>query len=170
MPKLENLHDLLILELQDLYSAETQLVKALPKLAKAASDENLRTLFNDHLEETKEHVARLERIADLLEFSPKGKKCQGMEGLIAEGAERIDEKAQPSVRDAALICAAQKAEHYEISSYGTLRTFAELLGYDEVAELLQETKDEEVAADEKLTGVAGDINVEAEADEPEEND
>ena len=147
MSKIESLHDLLIEELKDLYSAETQLVKALPRLAEAASSEELKTAFKNHLKETEGHVSRLERIADLLEFSPKGKKCQAMEGLVAEGKETISEDASAAVKDAALIIAAQKVEHYEISGYGSAKTFADLLGYDEVHDLLQATLDEESAAD-----------------------
>jgi ferritin-like metal-binding protein YciE len=162
MPKIQTLHDLLIHELKDLYSAETQLVKALPKMAKAAHDERLKTGFQKHLEQTKEQVARLEQVAQILDFSPKGKKCLAMEGLVAEGSETIDEDASPSVKDAALICAAQKIEHYEIAGYGTLREFAEILGYDEVRALLEATLEEESATDEELTEIASSINIEAE--------
>ena len=162
MPKIETLHQLLIHELKDLYSAETQLVKALPKMAKAAHDERLKEGFKKHLEQTQEHVTRLERVAEILEFTPKGKKCLAMEGLIAEGAETISEDASPSVKDAALICAAQKVEHYEIAGYGTLREFAELLGYEEVRDLLETTLQEEGDTDKELTEIASSINVEAE--------
>jgi ferritin-like metal-binding protein YciE len=162
MPKIQTLHDLLIHELKDLYSAETQLVKALPKMAKAAHDERLKTGFQKHLEQTKEQVARLEQVAQILDFSPKGKKCLAMEGLVAEGSETIDEDASPSVKDAALICAARKIEHYEIAGYGTLREFAEILGYDEVRALLEATLEEESATDEELTEIASSINIEAE--------
>ncbi len=162
MSKIETLHELFIEEIKDLYSAETQLTKALPKMAKAANDPDLKAGFEEHLEQTQEHIVRLERIAELLEFSPKGKKCLAMEGLVAEGAETISEDAAPSVKDAALICAAQKVEHYEIAGYGTLRAFAELLGYEEVRELLEQTLEEEKATDEKLTDLATNINMEAE--------
>lgn len=162
MPKIETLHDLLIEELNDLYSAETQLVKALPKMAKAASDERLKEGFQKHLAQTQEQVSRLDQIAKILEFTPKGKKCLAMEGLVAEGSEKISDDASDSVRDAALICAAQKIEHYEIAGYGTLREFAELLGYDEVRALLEATLEEESAADEELTEIASSINIEAE--------
>ena len=162
MSKIETLHDLLIEQLKDLYSAETQLVKALPKMAKAATDERLKEGFQKHLAQTEEHVSRIEQIAKILEFSPKGKKCLAMEGLIAEGKETISEEATDSVKDAALICAAQKVEHYEIAGYGTLREFAELLGYDEVRSLLEATLEEESATDEELTEIASSINVEAE--------
>ncbi|HLP07316.1 MAG TPA: ferritin-like domain-containing protein [Opitutaceae bacterium] len=162
MPSIESLHDLFVEEVKDLYNAETQLTHALPKLAKAASHEELATAFRDHLKETEGHKTRLERIAEMHDFSPKGKKCLAMEGLVAEGAEAISEKAPSSVKDAALICAAQKVEHYEIAGYGTVRTFAELLGYEDAAKLLAATLEEEGAADKKLTSLAENINVEAE--------
>lgn len=162
--KLKSLDDLLIDQLKDLYSAENQLVKALPKMAKAANSEKLSEAFTAHLEETRGQVERLESIFEMLEASPRGKKCKAMEGLIEEGKELIDEDADPSVKDAGLIGAAQKVEHYEIAAYGTARTIATLLGHDNVAELLQETLDEEGAADHKLTELAeSEINVEAEA-------
>ena len=160
--KLESLRELLVDELKDLYSAENQLVKALPKMAKAAASPELKAAFEEHLEETKGHVGRLVTIFEQLEGSPKGKKCKAMEGLVEEGSEFIDADGEDSVKDAALICAAQKVEHYEIASYGCARTFATLLGLDEVAELLQETLDEEGNADKKLTELAETvINVEA---------
>jgi ferritin-like metal-binding protein YciE len=165
----ETLEELLVEELKDLYSAENQLVKALPKMAKAASAPELREAFEEHLEETKEQVGRLEEIFKSLEGSPKGKKCVAMEGLIEEGKEIISEHDKSSVRDAALICAAQKVEHYEIASYGCCRTFAQLLGLDDVGELLQETLNEEGNADKKLTELAESIiNVEAEQEGEEE--
>jgi ferritin-like metal-binding protein YciE len=157
------LHDLLLDELKDLYSAENQLTKALPKMAKAAASEELRTAFEDHLKETENQVNRLDRIFKELEASGKGKKCQAMAGLIEEGKEIIDEDAEDSVRDAALIAAAQKVEHYEIAGYGSARAHAELLGLDEAVKLLQETLDEEIGADTKLNGIAKEINVEAES-------
>ena len=160
--KLESLQDLLIHELKDLYSAETQIVKALPKMAKAASSEELRTAFEEHLEETKKQVERLEQIFERLGTSARGKKCKGMEGLLEEGKEIIEEDGEDMVKDAALISAAQHVEHYEIAGYGCARTFASLLGQEEIAELLQETLDEEGAADKKLTEIAESaINVEA---------
>ena len=160
--KLESLRELLVDELKDLYSAENQLVKALPKMAKAAASPELKAAFEEHLEETKGQVERLVTIFEQLEGSPKGKKCKAMEGLVEEGSEFIDADGEDSVKDAALICAAQKVEHYEIASYGCARTFATLLGLDEVAELLQETLDEEGNADKKLTELAETvINVEA---------
>jgi ferritin-like metal-binding protein YciE len=166
----ETLQDLLVEELKDLYSAENQLVKALPKMAKAANAPELSEAFEEHLEETKGQVERLERIFEGLEGSPKGKKCVGMEGLIEEGKEIISEHDKSSLRDAALICAAQKVEHYEIAGYGCARTFAQLLGMDDAVALLQATLDEEGNADKKLTELAETIiNVEAE-EEGEEGD
>ena len=161
---MNSLHELLIEEMKDLYSAENQLLKALPKMAKAASAPELKEAFTSHLEETRGQVERLEEIFEELEASPRGKKCKAMEGLIEEGKELIDEDADPSVKDAGLIGAAQKVEHYEIAGYGTARTIAELLGHDEIAKLLQETLDEEGMADKKLTDLAESvINIEAEA-------
>ncbi len=162
MPKVSSLNELLIDELKDLYNAETQLTKALPKMAKAASHKELKAAFQEHLEETKAQIERLERVMELLDATPKGKKCKAMEGLIEEGEEKIELNAEPAVKDAALIGAAQKVEHYEIAGYGTARTFAEILGQSEVAELLQATLDEESATDEKLTELAETINEEAE--------
>jgi len=161
--KLNSLHDLLIDDLKDIYSAETQLTKALPKMAKAAVSEDLKEAFLGHLKETQTQVTRLEKIFKLLDASPKGKKCKAMEGLVEEGKEMIEAEGEDVVKDAALIGAAQKVEHYEIAAYGTVRTYAELLGYDKAAELLQETLDEEAAADEKLTELSKNINIEAEA-------
>lgn len=168
MPKTNTLQDLLIDELKDLYSAETQLTKALPKMAKAANDEGLRAGFEEHLDQTHEHIARLDRVMELLDASPKGKTCKAMKGLVAEGEEKIDEDASPAVKDAALICAAQKVEHYEIAGYGTVRTFAELLGQDEIVSLLQETLDEEAETDRKLTELASSLNLKAESGDEEE--
>jgi ferritin-like metal-binding protein YciE len=160
--KLKSLRDLFVDELKDLYSAENQLLKALPKMAKAATSPDLRSGFEEHLEQTKGHVQRLETIFKELDDSPKGKKCKAMEGLVKEGKEVIDEEMEPSVRDAALIAAGQRVEHYEMAGYGTVRTYAQLLGYDSAAKLLQQTLDEEGATDKKLTKLAQGINVEAE--------
>jgi ferritin-like metal-binding protein YciE len=168
MAKTQTLHDLLIEELKDLYNAETQLTKALPKMAKAASHEELKAAFEEHLEQTKNQISRLERVMELLGANPKGKKCKAMEGLLEEGAEKIEMEAEASVKDAALIGAAQKVEHYEIAGYGTVRTFAEVLGEDEVAKLLQKTLDEESETDERLTEIAETINEEAEETEEAE--
>jgi len=167
--KLESLNDLLVDELKDLYSAENQLLKALPKMAKAAASPELKAAFEEHLEETKGQVDRLVSIFESLGASPKGKKCVAMEGLIEEGKEILEEEGNEAVKDAALICAAQKVEHYEMAGYGCARTFANLLGLDDVANLLQETLDEEGNADKKLTEIAEtNINVEAEAATAEE--
>lgn len=162
--KLDSLHDLYVDELKDLYNAENQLLKALPKMAKAASAPELRTAFEHHLKETQGQVKRLETIFSKLDASPKGKKCKAMEGLIEEGKELMGEDAEPAVMDAALIAAAQRVEHYEMAGYGCVRTFARLLGYEAAAELLQATLDEEGAADQKLTKLAETvINIEAAA-------
>jgi ferritin-like metal-binding protein YciE len=164
-----NLQELLIEELRDIYHAEGQLLKALPKMAKAAQSERLKEAFERHLEETEQHVERLERAFESLGEPVKGKKCQAMEGLIAEGKEVIDEHSESPMLDAALICAAQKVEHYEIASYGTICTWADLLGLDEVSELLKETLDEEKTTDETLTEIAeSEINAEAVTEQEEE--
>jgi ferritin-like metal-binding protein YciE len=161
--ELDTLKDLYIEELKDLYSAEKQLTKALPKLAKAAKHSELQAAFRNHLKETEQHVARIERICKELGVSPRGKKCVGMEGLIEEGNELIREKPDEDVLDAGLISKAQHVEHYEIAGYGTVRTYARQLGYDDQAELLQRTLDEEGNADHLLTALAeSGINVEAE--------
>lgn len=161
--KLESLHDLFVDELKDLYNAEVQLTKALPKMAKAAASEELRTAFEDHLEETEQQIERLENIFKELDESPKGKRCKAMAGLIEEGKEMIEADGEDAVKDAALIAAAQRVEHYEIAGYGTVRTYAELLGFDKAANLLQQTLDEEAAADVKLTELAKNINFEAQS-------
>ena len=161
--KNENLRELLVEELKDLYSAENQLTKALPKVAKTASDPELKKAIEHHLKETEGHVTRLEQIFEKLDESPKGKTCEGMKGLITEADERIKEGGEPPVLDAGLIADAQRVEHYEISAYGSARTFANLLGEKEVVRLLEQTLKEEKAADEKLTSIAESINVEAKA-------
>lgn len=160
MPE-KGLKELYIDELKDLYSAENQLVKALPKMAKAATSDELRNGFEEHLEQTKEHVERLEKIFEALEASPKGKKCAGMEGLIKEGSEAIEDDFEGAVKDASLIGAAQRVEHYEIAAYGTAIAFAELLGESKHVSLLQETLAEEKETDQKLTKVAKEVNAEA---------
>lgn len=165
--KLESLRDLFVDELKDLYSAERQLVKALPKMAKAATSRDLKRAFESHLKETKGQVARLDKVFASLDLSPKGKKCKAMEGLIKEGSELMEEDAEPEVMDAALIAAAQRVEHYEMAGYGCVRTFAQVLGETKAASLLQETLDEEGAADQKLTEIAKHINVEAEGGDDE---
>ncbi len=157
MPK-ESLRKLYVNELKDLYSAETQLVKALPKMAKASSNAELRQGFEEHLRQTSEHVSRLEQIFEMLGEKPTGKKCMGMEGLVKEGAETISEDYEGALMDAAIIGAAQRVEHYEIAGYGTVRAFAELLGESEHASLLEQTLEEEKETDEKLTQLAQQIN------------
>lgn len=157
----EGLKELYIDELKDLYSAENQLVKALPKMAKAAASEELRQGFAEHLEQTREHVARLEKIFQALDESPKGKKCAGMEGLVKEGSEVIAEDLEDSVKDAALIGAAQRVEHYEIAAYGTASEFARILGESEHVSLLEQTLEEEKETDQKLTELGKEINQQA---------
>ncbi len=156
------LDELLVDELKVLYSAENQFVKALPKLVKAAGSPELKRAFERHLEETKRQVERLNQIGTSLEVKLTGKKCKGMEGIIEEGKETMEEDLDENALDAGLIGAAQKVEHYEIAAYGTARTHASLLGYNKVAKLLQQTLDEEGATDKKLTALAESIvNVEA---------
>lgn len=156
------LKELYIDELRDIYDAEEQLTKALPKMAKAATSDELRAGFEEHLEQTKGHVQRLEQIFESLGEKPKGKKCKGMQGLIAEGKERIEEEdLEGEVLDAGLISAAQRVEHYEIAAYGCVRTYANLLGDTEAASLLEETLEEEKETDKKLTELSETINVEA---------
>jgi ferritin-like metal-binding protein YciE len=155
------LKELYIDELKDIYNAENQLVKALPKMAKAANSEELRTGFEEHLEQTRGHVQRLEQIFKELGAKPSGKKCKGMEGLLAEGQEMMGEDFEDDVMDAALISAAQRVEHYEIAAYGTVRTYAELLGEDTAVQLLEQTLEEEKETDQKLTDMASEINVKA---------
>jgi ferritin-like metal-binding protein YciE len=160
--ELQTLTDLYIHELKDLYSAEQQLTKALPKMAKAAANENLVAGFQEHLEQTKQHAQRLEQILSSHQQTTRGAKCRGMEGIVAEGAEMIAEKADAEVKDAGLIAAAQRVEHYEMAGYGTARTYAELLGDQEGAKLLQTTFEEERQTDQKLTKLAKSaINVAA---------
>ena len=160
--KMATLEDLYTDLLKDLYSAEKQLVKALPKLAKNAQAPDLQRAFQEHLRQTEGQVERIERIFSELGGSPRGKKCVGMEGLIEEGNELLQEDVEPDVLDAGLIAAAQKVEHYEIASYGTARAWANRLGYDNAARLLQETLEEESMANEKLTRIAeSHVNMEA---------
>jgi ferritin-like metal-binding protein YciE len=156
------LQELLIDELKDIYNAENQIVKALPKMAKAASSPELKRAFEKHLLETKRQVERLDQIGAALDVKMTGKKCKGMEGLLAEGKEIMEEDLDENAIDAGLIGAAQKVEHYEIAGYGTARAHATLLGFNKVARLLQQTLNEETAADKKLTQIAESvINVEA---------
>jgi len=158
---IESLNDLFVEQLRDLYDAENQLVKALPKMAEGANSDELREGIEEHLEQTKGHVERIEQIFESLGEKAKAKKCKGMEGVIKEGSEALDEDMDPEVKDAAIIAAAQRVEHYEIAGYGTARTFANLLGDREAASLLEQTLQEEKDTDAKLTELAEGINVAA---------
>ena len=161
--EMESLKELYVEELKDLYSAEKQLVKALPRMAKNATNPELQQAFTQHLEETEGHVERLEQIFEMLGERAGGKKCKGMEGLIEEAKELLEEDASEEVLDAGLISKAQHVEHYEMAGYGTVRTYARTLGYERQAELLQQTLDEEGRTDHLLTELAeSGINVEAE--------
>ncbi len=160
--QLNSLDDLFVSELKDLYNAEKQLLKAIPKMAKAANSKALQNGFNKHLKQTEGHVSRLEKVFEELGVSPRGKKCKAMEGLIEEGQEVIDEDAAPSVKDAALIATAQRVEHYEMAGYGCVRTYANLLNHKRAATLLQQTLNEEGDTDKALTKLAEQINVSAE--------
>lgn len=153
-----SMRELYIDELRDLYSAENQLVKALPKMAKASSNEQLREAFEEHLQQTEEHVSRLEQIFEQLDEKPTGKKCMGMEGLVKEGAETMGEDYSDELMDAAVIGAAQRVEHYEIAAYGTVREMAKLLGEEDQVSLIEETLEEEKQADQKLTELSQEIN------------
>jgi ferritin-like metal-binding protein YciE len=163
MAKLSSLDDLLVHELQDIYHAEGQILKALPKMTKAASNSDLKAAFEEHRVQTEGQVKRLEEVFKLLGLPAKGKKCEGMAGLIEEGKKTMEEDAEPEVLDAALIAAAQKVEHYEIASYGCVCTYAEMLGLDQIHDLLGQTLEEEEATDQRLTALAESvINIEAE--------
>jgi ferritin-like metal-binding protein YciE len=169
MAKLKSLDDLLVHELQDIYHAEGQILKALPKMIKAASHPELQGAFEEHLEQTEGQIERLDQAFKLLGVPAKGKKCEGMAGLIEEGSKVMEQDADPSVMDAALIAAAQKVEHYEIASYGCVCTYAEMLGYDQVHDLLGQNLEEEEATDEKLSIIAENVvNVDAEEAEDSE--
>jgi ferritin-like metal-binding protein YciE len=160
--EIDSLRKLYVEELKDLYSAEKQLIQALPKMAKKAQNAQLKQAFQQHLEITQTQLERLDRVFEGLEKSPRGKKCKAMEGLIEEAKEMMQEDMEPEVMDAALIAAAQRVEHYEIAGYGTVRTYANLLGEKDAAKLLQQTLDEEGQADKILTQLAeSSINVEA---------
>jgi ferritin-like metal-binding protein YciE len=152
-----SLQELYVEQLRDLYNAESQLVKALPKMAKAAQSEALRQGFEHHLEQTTGHVDRLEQIFSAMDESPKGRKCAGMEGLVKEGEEVIKEQSSSDALDAGLIASAQRVEHYEIAAYGTVRSFAKFLGDNEAVDLLQQTLDEEKETDEKLTELSKEV-------------
>lgn len=162
MPNVESLEELLQEEIKDTYDAEKQLTKALPKLAKKASSPELKQAFEDHLRQTEQHIERLEQVFEQMEMPVRGKKCEGMKHLIAEGEDMMREAEDEATRDALMIAAAQKVEHYEIAAYGTMRTWATLLGKTEVAELFEETLDEEKETDQKLTQIAeSSVNEEA---------
>jgi len=165
----ENLQELFVNELRDIYDAEKQLTKALPKMAKAAESDELRAAFEEHLEQTRGHVGRLEEVFKLLGIAARGKPCEGMKGLIEEG-EEVMEEMEGTTLDAALIASAQKVEHYEIATYGTLATFAEVLEMQQAKDLLGQTLEEEKEADEKLTAIASQINPEADTEEGEEEE
>jgi ferritin-like metal-binding protein YciE len=157
----KTLKELYVDELRDLYDSEQQLIKALPKMVKAANSEDLRSGFEEHLEQTKEHARRLEQIFQALGEPVKGKKCKGMQGIVSEGEEAISEGFDGPLMDAALIGAAQRVEHYEIAGYGTVHAFATVLGEDEAASLLEQTLQEEKETDQKLTELSADINQQA---------
>lgn len=164
--KLKSLEDLYLDELKDLYSAEHQILKALPHLTKAATSADLKNAFNTHLRQTEQHAQRIEEIFSEHDAKPKGKKCVGMEGVLEEGKELLEQKPDPEVLDAGLIGAAQRVEHYEMAAYGTARTHAQQLGYRHDVDLLQQTLDEEKEADKKLTQIAeASVNVKATAEE-----
>jgi ferritin-like metal-binding protein YciE len=170
MAQQETFRDLYLEQLRDLYNAEQQLIKALPKMAKAATSEELKNSFEGHLEQTRGHAQRLEQIFRALGEKPTGEKCKAMEGLVAEGGEMIESDFEGDVKDSGLIAAAQRVEHYEIAAYGTARSFAELLGETEAVSLLSETFDEEKETDEKLTELAENINTAANGQASDENE
>jgi ferritin-like metal-binding protein YciE len=159
--KLASLHELYLNELHDLYDGEKQIIKALPKMIESSTSAELRNALSNHLEETRSQVTRLEQIFRLHNEGVKGEKCKGLEGIINEGKDLLKHDENVIVRDAAIISAAQKVEHYEMAGYGTVRTWAELMGHEEAARLLQETLDEEGEADKKLTEIAMALNPEA---------
>lgn len=159
---METLRDLYVSEIKDLYDAENQIIKALPKMIEVTSSDELRSAFQEHLHATQQQVDRLERVFGLLGEKPKARKCDGMRGIISEGEDVLDANAGPAILDAALIASAQRVEHYEIAAYGTVCAYAKQLGFDDQLELLHETLEEEKEADERLTQIAEDvINVEA---------
>ncbi len=162
MKKLKSLRDLMIDELKDLQNAEKQIIAALPKMQKKANNPELKNAFAEHLEQTREHVNRLEQVFDILGQKPQGKTCRAMQGIIEEAKEMMEEDGEPSVMDAALIACAQRVEHYEIAAYGCVRTYAKMLGIKDAEQLLQQTLEEEAQTDEKLTQIAvNTVNVEA---------
>lgn len=157
----DTIEKLFIEELKDLYSAENQITKALPKMVNAATSKDLKKAFESHLRETEGQIERLVQICNILGTSPKGKSCEGMKGVLEEGSSMLHESAEGNVRDAALISAAQRVEHYEMAAYGTVRSYAEILGQSEAAKLLEQTLEEEKAGDQKLTSIAQTVNVKA---------
>jgi ferritin-like metal-binding protein YciE len=160
---LENLQQLFVRELRDLYDAETQITHALPKMIVAAHNTELQEALQEHLQVTKHQISRLDRIFEMLNEKPTGETCKGMKGLLKEGDEIASADGDPSTIDAGIITAAQRVEHYEMAGYGTVRTYAELLGQPEIARLLQETLDEEKEADETLSDIASTVNVQSKA-------
>ena len=158
--KIESLRDLYVDQLKDLYSAEQQLIKALPKMAKAAESEELRAAFEDHLGQTRQHAQRIETIFEKMGEKAAGKKCKAMEGLVKEGSEVMEEDMEDGIKDAALIAAAQRVEHYEIAGYGCVKAYATRLGDENAASLLEQTLEEEKQADELLNGIAEQLNLE----------
>jgi ferritin-like metal-binding protein YciE len=168
--KASSLRDLYIEQLRDLYDAENQLIKALPKMADEATSEDLRSGLEEHLEVTRQQASRLEQIFNQLGEKPKGEKCKGMEGLIKEGSDVLSEDMDEDVKDAAIIAAAQRVEHYEIAGYGTVRTYANLLGEEEAVKLLEQSLEEEKEADQTLNDIAEHINMEAQGAEGEEEE
>jgi ferritin-like metal-binding protein YciE len=154
----DTIEKLFIAELKDLYSAENQITKALPKMVKAATSSDLKKAFESHLRETEGQIERLVEICNILGTNPKGKSCEGMKGVLSEGSSMLQEVEEGDVRDAALISAAQRVEHYEMAAYGAVRTYAQILGQSEAAKLLEETLEEEKAADQKLTSIAQKVN------------
>jgi ferritin-like metal-binding protein YciE len=155
----DTIEKLFVEELKDLYSAENQITKALPKMAKAAKSNELRSAFEHHLKETEGQIQRLDQVFEILGASPKGKTCDGMKGVLEEGTHMLDETKEGDVRDVALISAAQRVEHYEMAAYGTVRSYAERLGKSQVVQLLQKTLEEEKAADKKLTDISQQVHL-----------
>ena len=161
MSGVNTIDQLFVEELKDIYSAETQITKALPKMAKASTSEELKTAFEEHLEETEGQIERLDQIFETLGVSPKGKTCEGMKGVLTEGEEVLKETEKGDIRDSALISAAQRVEHYEMAAYGAVRTYAQKLGKQQIVGLLEETLEEEKAADKKLTQIAAKVQQQA---------
>lgn len=162
MPELKTLHDLFLHELKDVLSAEEQITEALPTMAQSAKGEELRTALNRHLEETRDHAGLVRELIEAMDARPKAERCEAMAGIIKEAQSLLKAKADPAVHDAAIIAAAQKVEHYEIATYGTLREWAEQMGHEDAANILQRILDQEIDADEALTQVARTINRQAE--------